>query len=128
MNFCCIIIKIIKIILMMVFLQFDFSLPWTLSARELCPVSLTSSTGARCGFSPSTLSSFEFQYMVAIVARHLSFKSPFLKCLCSTWNSNPNIALSRPSSSDATLYGPRKNELFTYKKKNHEFYLKTYIN
>lgn len=71
-------------------------------------VSLLSMTGIFSGLSPSMLSSFDFQYTVAIVARHLIFRSPLLKCFVRRRNSRPSTAVSRPSRSTSVMWGPLK--------------------
>lgn len=71
-------------------------------------VSLLSMTGILRGFSPSMLCSFDFQYTVAIVARHLIFRSPLLKCFVRRRNSRPSTAVSRPSRSTSVMWGPLK--------------------
>lgn len=85
-------------------------LPSTLSAREPAgaTVSLLSKAGGLAGLTPSTDSSLLRKYTVAIVAKHLSFMSPCLKCLGLTTNTKPNVDVSRPSRPDTVVSGPLK--------------------
>lgn len=87
------------------------NLPCTLSARDPAGATVPrlSKTDALWGRSPCTDSSLLRWYTVAIVAEHLSFMSPFLKCLGLTANSRPNIEVSRPSRPVTMTSGPRRN-------------------